>query len=663
MKNDFPRTSRFFNYYLSILAPFCIVSFIVPLTYIIPVTFLFTLSQYLIFIAIAITQYKNGYRAARFYIVGFFFELLGILIFFLNRMDLLPINTFTEYAQQFCSLFQVTALSYAVGDRIRINEKERFIAQETAVENFKKYDTLKNEFLANTSHELRTPLHGIIGLAESIKKNSAHEKVENISHDLDLISSSGRRLSALINDIQDLTRIKNNELNLALKPVNIYTAVNDILMLLEPIALGKSIEIQNTIVPSTPFIYGDEDRIRQILNNLIGNALKFTVSGFVEITAHERETDSFSSHQDESVKILAITVRDTGIGIPAEDHEIIFQSYKQADGSASRLFEGTGLGLAITRQLVELHGGEIDVSSEPGKGSAFTFTMPVVEEVTEYEKNFQSAENIELKSESIALPENKENESNLIEDPALNEKIKGNPSILIIDDDPINIKILQNYLTLQECSIKSAHSGIEGLDIIEKEKKIDLVLLDIMMPQMSGYEVCRRIRMQFNKKEMAVIMLTARVQKEDIDRAYEAGCDDYVVKPFNIKELIRRMNTAIQLKEKPDSDRKGISLSDKSNSYFFPYSDIIYLSSTGKKTNFHITGQDVTVSMQFKDIEEMLPDNFLRIHKQYIVNLHLVIRILHIKNGRHRVFLSDDGETQLIASPSYSEELKERLKK
>ena len=238
---------------------------------------------------------------------------------------------------------------------VELEEKNRELEQ---------LDRMKDEFLANTSHELRTPLNGIIGIAESIIDGAAGPVTQKQAANLSMIVSSGRRLFYLINDILDFSKLKNRELELRKKPLDLKPLVDVACLLARQLIGSRDLKLVNGI-RDVPAADGDENRIQQVLLNLIGNAIKFTESGIIEISA--RVAGDF----------LAVSVTDTGIGIPRDKQENIFRSFEQADGSIAREYGGTGLGLSITRQLVELHGGAIGVDSEPGKGSTFTFTLPL----------------------------------------------------------------------------------------------------------------------------------------------------------------------------------------------------------------------------------------------------------------------------------------------
>ncbi|MCB0664281.1 MAG: hypothetical protein KDC80_00590, partial [Saprospiraceae bacterium] len=231
-------------------------------------------------------------------------------------------------------------------------------------ERLRQVDQLKDQFLANTSHELRTPLIGIIGLAESLRDGATGALPETTKQNLDLITASGKRLSHLIDDVLDFSRIRNSDLELDKTLIDLFSVADLVCTLLKPSIRLKNVTLINAVPTDLPLVLADENRLQQILFNLLGNAIKFTDSGKIEVTAVKSEES------------ISVSVSDTGIGIAKDKLEQIFIGFEQADGSSRRQYGGAGLGLTITKQLVELHGGEIEVQSEPGEGSVFTFTLP-----------------------------------------------------------------------------------------------------------------------------------------------------------------------------------------------------------------------------------------------------------------------------------------------
>jgi signal transduction histidine kinase/class 3 adenylate cyclase/ligand-binding sensor domain-containing protein len=400
-------------------------------------------------------------------------------------------------------------------------------------------DQLKDQFLANTSHELRTPLQGIIGLAESLKDRLVGKLPGTAVEDLNMINSSGKRLANLVNDILDFSKLKKHDLELQLKPVDIRTIVEVVFSVLQPLIKTKDLELSYDIPDNLPSVMADENRMQQILHNLLGNAIKFTEKGSVQLSAEMNE------------EMVAVKITDTGIGIPAEKLDSIFKSFEQVEGGISREYGGTGLGLSITRQLVELQGGNIEVDSEPGKGSTFTFTLPVSDEKT-IEKEKVDADLIkqhvkeEDKSGDIVEEKVTKGEQAQI-DEIETSPLNGRVDILVVDDEPVNLQVLKNHLSFEGYHVTLANNGMEAIDLIEKGNTYDLIILDIMMPKLSGYEVCQKLRELFLPSELPVVMLTAKNQVLDLVDGFKTGANDYLTKPFSKDELLSRIKTHLNL--------------------------------------------------------------------------------------------------------------------
>lgn len=283
--------------------------------------------------------------------------------------------------------------------------------------------------------------------------------------------------------------------------------------------------LKNRIPKDLPAAWADENRLQQILHNLIGNAIKFTKEGQVVVNAEVKND------------MLCISVSDTGIGIDAEKLGHIFEAFTQADDHMERQAMGTGLGLAITKNLVEHHGGDLCVESEPGEGSTFYFTLPI------------SKEAAVPKSQKQAAPRNKIVAIHDHGSPhALPNIPKRSGHILIVDDDRINLQVLRNHLTLLGYQLSEASSGDEALEFIERHpNQYNLILLDVMMNGLSGYETCRRIREKYSLTQLPVLLLTAKNQLDDLIAGFDAGCNDFLTKPVNKHELIYRVNTHMTL--------------------------------------------------------------------------------------------------------------------
>ena len=390
-------------------------------------------------------------------------------------------------------------------------------------------DKLKDEFLANTSHELRTPLNGIIGIAESMIDGVTGGLSVDQIYNLSMIVSSGHRLANLVNDILDFSKLKHQELILDLKPVDMHAITEVVLILSQPLLGSKSVEFVNNISPDMPLVEADENRAQQILHNLIGNAIKFTEQGTVTVSAEVRNEQ------------LAITVSDTGVGIPVDKYETIFQSFEQVDASITRTYGGTGLGLPITKKLVELHNGTVDLESTIGQGTRLTFTLPL------HQGPVDAQNLVPLKDSSPIFLDVPDREILALPVVASQEFAENrNYTILVADDELINVQVLTNYLSMQNYTIAQAFDGQEALDAF-KEAEPDLILLDVMMPKMSGYEVCRKIRELRPAHELPIVLVTAKNQISDLVAGFEAGANDYLTKPFDKNELLTRTKTHLRL--------------------------------------------------------------------------------------------------------------------
>ncbi len=398
--------------------------------------------------------------------------------------------------------------------------------RKQAEEALRRADALKDEFLANTSHELRTPLHGIIGIGQSILDGAAGPLTEDQRRNLAMIVASGRRLGNLVNDLLDFSKLRHEKIELDCRPTDLC-ALADLVLTVSRALVGKRpLRLFNRISPQVPLVEADEDRVQQILFNLVGNAVKFTPAGAVEVSA--QAVDEW----------LEVTVADTGPGISRERFASIFESFSQGNGSTVREHGGTGLGLAITRQLVELHGGTIGVESDLGAGARFTFRLP-----------------LSRTTRAMLAPPDRQDSAvsrvladvRLAEGPASPATASGaGYRILVVDDEPVNVQALVNFLSLANFQVATATGGEEAIDYLAGNP-CDLVLLDVMMPRMSGFEVCERIRQRRSSANLPVILLTAKNRVSDLVSGFSAGANDYLTKPFAKDELIARVNVHLEL--------------------------------------------------------------------------------------------------------------------
>lgn len=412
-----------------------------------------------------------------------------------------------------------------------------FSSLEEHNEELQRLDRLKDEFLSNTSHELRTPLNGIIGIAESLLDGATGPLTTQTRQNLAMIVSSGRRLGSLVDDLLDFFKLKHTELELQRSPIVLRALVEVVLMLSRPLVKHSLIEFANNVPEDLPPVDADENRLLQIFHNLVGNAIKFTDKGAISINARQQGQD------------IVIEVIDTGIGIALEEQVRIFESFEQADGSSSRQYNGTGLGLAITKKLIELHGGAIAVESTPNQGSTFRFTLPLSPTQPTKAAAFSPQKSLaEIQQSFVMRRLTGDTETVSILDPqTLRADHPERYSILLVDDEPVNLQVLVNHLSLQDYAIAQASNGIEALELIESGIKPDIVLLDIMMPRMTGYEVCRQLRQKYSLDELPVVMLTAKNQVSDLVTGFDCGANDYLTKPISKAELLARIKTHLQL--------------------------------------------------------------------------------------------------------------------
>jgi signal transduction histidine kinase/CheY-like chemotaxis protein len=376
----------------------------------------------------------------------------------------------------------------------------------------------KSEFLANVSHELRTPLNSILLLSKMLADSGKGKNADEDTKRARVIHDAGMDLKALIDNILDLSRIEARQMTLMRERVDLRAVLGGAVELLKPQYDEKALALRLHIDADAPeHIQTDREKLRQILINFLSNAVKFTSEGEVLV-----RLQSCAGAIDPRY-VVCIRVTDTGIGIPAEKQKIIFEAFKQADGSTSRRFGGTGLGLAISSELAQLMGGEIQVESEPGKGATFTLLLPET-----------LPENHEIeKSEATATG----GKQDIVAETTIPDADYPGARVLLVDDDMRNLLALVPLLERWGITAMAAGDGPEALETLETGGDFDLVLMDIMMPGLDGYEVTRRIRNLPRFAHVPVVALTARTGAEERRRARDAGANDFLVKPVDPRDL------------------------------------------------------------------------------------------------------------------------------
>ncbi len=380
---------------------------------------------------------------------------------------------------------------------LRINE-ELLAAKEKAEES----DRLKTAFIQNISHEIRTPMNGIVGFLDLLQRPEV--STEKRTEYIEIINSCTAQLATLVNDLIDISKIESGAIDLYLSEFEVDQLLNEVNATYSKSAINKKLVLETVNDIGNVLIKTDRDKVKQILNNLVSNAIKFTEKGTIKIKVSGNEGK------------LLITVTDSGIGISEHTKMIIFDRFRQAEIGLNRSFGGSGLGLAITKGYVDFLGGEIRVDSTPDIGSVFTVSIPV---------DFVSGMNSSPKVVSGI-------------------QITQNLKILVAEDDEVNYLYIRELLKLPNIEVIWARNGSEAVDLFKSDSGFDLVLMDIKMPVLNGYDATQKIR-SINP-EIPVIAVTAFAFKEDIERATMANFSGYVVKPIDKKELIMKINSVLK---------------------------------------------------------------------------------------------------------------------
>jgi len=367
-------------------------------------------------------------------------------------------------------------------------------------------EKLKNTLLSNISHEIRTPMNSIIGFSELL--NIGNLPFEKRHEYVKTIKNQGIRILKMIDDVIELTRIETGRITIRKSPCNIDLLLHEQMIIFNQYKKFQNKDFLDIRINYPPkhglIIYTDPGRLQQLMTNLIHNAVKFTEKGWIEI--------GYMPVNDQKIEFY---VRDTGIGLSREMQKNIFSPFAEEEIQGTKL-ESSGLGLTISRNLIKLLGGKIWVESEPGQGSTFYFTIPF-EEVPETYHALAAAEESEIPSYTWK------------------DKV-----ILVVEDDVVNFRFLEALLQDKAVQILHASNGLQAVELLRTISKIDLVLMDLKMPEMDGIEATRQIR-SFNRK-VPIIAQTAFVMENELQKCHDAGCDDYITKPIDIKEFLEKVD-------------------------------------------------------------------------------------------------------------------------
>ncbi|WP_336776168.1 hybrid sensor histidine kinase/response regulator [Paenibacillus sp. MMO-58] len=476
-----------------------------------------------------IFRYRNGGFQVYYILMGLFFLIIS-WVYAQTRYQLALDN---PYYMIVTPLLLVLSQSFLMSDRAR----DAYLRNERLAEQLIAYDRQKDEFLIHTSHEFKTPLHGIINLAQVVIDQSGKELAQRHRENIDFIIAQATRLSTLVNDIIDFQSLQQGSLKFHNRFFDVSGTVQATLEALKFLRRNDQIQLINEVPPGTFYLFTDENRLKQILVNLVGNAFKYTERGSVAVAAESREG------------WLRLTFADTGAGMSKERQRELFKVdlYKAEAEPAVSAFQSSGLGLKISKALAVQMGGDLELQwSEPARGTVFELRLP---EAAGMQRELEAARaEAATGLEPTLLPVTSSPTQE--KKPPYKEGRSGEVKILLVDDDSSNIKVLQELFSSSRYHVLVAYNGADALKLIKQHRgELSLVLLDVMMPGLSGYEVCRLIREDNPLYQLPVLLLTVRNSPADIAMGFEAGANDFLVKPFNGKELLARVQTLLKMKE------------------------------------------------------------------------------------------------------------------
>jgi HAMP domain-containing protein/signal transduction histidine kinase/ActR/RegA family two-component response regulator len=459
-----------------------------------------------------------------------------------------------ELQRKNAELEETAALLQEQNRNIEIKNREIEMARlglEEKAEQLALSSQYKSEFLANMSHELRTPLNSLLILAKLLADNPQDNLTAKQIEFARTIHNAGSDLLALINDILDLSKVEAGKMDVHVAPVVLRDVCDYVGSTFRPLAESQGLELVVALEEGLPTsVVTDEQRLHQVLKNLLSNALKFTEEGSVTLQVSRAPSHMLFAAQtlNDAEQVLAFSVTDTGIGVPADKLKLIFEAFQQADGTTSRRYGGTGLGLSISREIARLLGGAIAVQSEAGAGSTFTLYVPVRYPFADRE--FPPP----LAPAPAPTPAPTTTTPVLTSAPVTSPRPDGpdvlsGAKVLVVDDDVRNVFALTSALELHGMRVLYADNGQDGIRLLEQDPDVDLVLMDVMMPEMDGNETTAAIRGMPQFASLPIVFLTAKAMPGDRDKSVAAGASDYVTKPVDLDHLLALMRSWLAARE------------------------------------------------------------------------------------------------------------------
>lgn len=480
----------------------------------------------------------QGFSPARYYLSAWVIYLAGIALFALRGMGVLPNNAITIYSSEAGFLLMAVMLTMGMSHRIRMMEEEREEAVHESLAHMEELNRLKSDtvmqlesahkvkddFIMSSSYKLRAPLQRISGFIETILHRWGGSGEDR--EDLEYILLSARHLSSIVNDIHDYTLLKNNEITLNYSTVDMYALVSEVLRRAEFLRAGKSVALENR-VPHGLMVHADEIRMSQILYHLVSNGIRFSENGAVVVSADVLP--------GEAHEIIEITVSDEGQGLDPANMPLLFEPFQ---GSSSDEQGGSGIGLNLSKGLVELHGGHIDVDSEPGQGSLFTVRIP-----SRQVDGSTIRKILEHRPVSTTDPRDYSTQES---QPDERRRSKG--TVVLVDSDLINLKLLDNYLNDTGFQVYKFIDSTTVLPHLEEHPLPEVVLVNQYMPRIDGVELTRRLREKYTSSELPILLLTRKTRGDEVSSLLQSGASDYITLPVSRDELVSRIRTQVRLK-------------------------------------------------------------------------------------------------------------------